>query len=146
MWSLALTGWLVLAALCCVICYQDFSKRRISNRVVSLVAVVTALLLIYLHNYAVLPYSLLLLLIGFVLFLFKFIAGGDIKLLVAFSLAIKAQFLPLTLVIIMLSGGALALSYYLFGLLTDLDKVKARGIPYGIPICLGCLFGVAASL
>ena len=136
----------MLAALSCFICYQDLTKRTISNRAVLAVLVITTVLFLYQHNYAVLPYSLLLILIGFVLFLFKFIAAGDIKLLVAFSLAIAPQYLLLTLVIIGVLGGGLALFYYLFGLLTDLDKVKKRGIPYGIPICLGGLFGVAASL
>lgn len=145
MWSLPLAGWLVLAALSCFVCYQDLTKRRISNRLVLSLLVVSAVLFLYLHNYSILLYSGLLLLACFTLFLFNIIAGGDIKLLVAFSLAIKAQFLPLTLLIIMALGGLLGIAYYLFGLLTDLAKVKARGIPYGLPICLGCLFGVAAS-
>lgn len=146
MGSIAVTGWLALAALAFFICYQDISKREISNHIVLLVSAISFMLLLNQQNYAVLPYSALLLLSGFILFQLNIIAAGDIKLLTAFSLAINPQYLLLTLVLIGFCGGALGGGYYLLGLLTDLEKVKQRGIPYGIPICAGCLFGIAASL
>lgn len=97
------------------------------------------------NNYAPIPYSIMVLVFGFVLHTFNILAAGDTKLFFAFSLAILPEFLPLTLFIITALGGVLAVGYYLYGLCTDLDKVKKRGIPYGVPICLGSLFGVAAS-
>ncbi|PMH46901.1 hypothetical protein BCU68_01360 [Vibrio sp. 10N.286.49.B3] len=79
--------------------------------------------------------------------MFRIIAAGDIKLLTAFSLAISPVYLPLTLVIITFIGGVMGIGYYLYGKWSGNEKaVRQRGVPYGVPICLGCLFGIAASL
>ena len=146
MWFFSQFSWLALALLCCLICSQDFTTRTIANQLILLVLLITLSLSVYQHNYSSLLYSGVLLLFGLILWRYNIMGGGDIKLLVAFSLAIKPDFFPLTLVIITGCGGVLALAYYLFGLFTDLAKVKARGFPYGLPICLGSLFGIAASL
>lgn len=146
MLPLPILSWFALALIGCFICYQDISQRTIANQLVLLVLLITFSLSVYQHSYINLLYSGALLLSGLILWRYNIMGGGDIKLLVAFSLAIKPEFLLLTLVIITVFGGILALAYYLFGLLTDLEKVKARGIPYGFPICLGSLFGIAASL
>jgi len=141
-----LSGWLILVTLSFFICYQDITKRKISNRIVLCVLVVASVLFFYQQNYAVLPYSLLILCVGFILFQFNMIAAGDIKLLTAFSLAITPEIISLTIVVIGFLGGGVAILYYLFGLLTDLQKVKKKGVPYGLPICMGCLFSIAVSL
>lgn len=137
--------WWLLAIISVFVCYTDIKKRKIENTITIVIFFLCAVKLIVMNNYAPIPYSIMVLVFGFVLHTFNILAAGDTKLFFAFSLAILPEFLPLTLFIITALGGVLAVGYYLYGLCTDLDKVKKRGIPYGVPICLGSLFGVAAS-
>lgn len=98
------------------------------------------------ESYTSFSTSFFILVVGFFLFLLKVIAAGDIKLLAALSLAIKPEFIVLSLCCVLVLGGVVALMYLIYGFLTDLQKVRQRGIPYAIPICLGSLLGIAASL
>jgi prepilin peptidase CpaA len=140
-------GWLLtLTALNLYICYTDVKQRQITNGSVLLVALLCLSILVVKQQYLALVFSFIILMVGIGLFVLGIIAAGDIKLLAAFSLAIKPEYLLVTLGLIVLLGGILAVGYLIYGVLTDLKKVRQRGIPYAIPICLGCLFGIAASL
>lgn len=140
-------GWLLtLTALSLYICYTDVRHRQITNGVVLIVALLCLSILVVNQQYSALMLSCTILMVGIALFLLGVIGAGDIKLLAAFSLAIKPEYLLMTLGLIVLSGGILAVFYLIYGAITDLNKVRQRGIPYAIPICLGCLFGIAASL
>lgn len=138
--------WLLLATISLFICYQDITKRTISNKVV-LLAMSICLFLFFEHGEMQQIYNAVgILFIGFILSILRIIAAGDVKLLAAFSLAISAQYFPLTLFIITLLGSLFGGGYYLYAKFTDYEKVMNNGVPYGIPICIGCLFGIAASL
>lgn len=139
--------WLILfATLCSFVCYTDFRYRKISNQTVSFIFVISLIFLIKNDSYISFLISFLVLIVGFFLFLLKVIAAGDIKLLVALSLAIKPEFVMLSLCVILALGGLIAIMYLIYGFFTDLQQVRQRGIPYAIPICLGSLLGIAASL
>lgn len=139
-------GWLLsLAALSLYVCYTDVRQRQIANGAVLLVALICLVILIVNQQYPALVFSFIILVVGIALFVLGVIAAGDIKLLAAFSLAIKPEYLPITLCLILLIGGIQAVIYLIYGAITDLKTVRQRGIPYAIPICLGCLFGIAAS-
>ncbi|QIL85355.1 hypothetical protein G7083_05310 [Vibrio sp. HDW18] len=119
-----------------LITVSDLRTRKISNTALLILALLLLLGWLSQPNWSVLPYTLAILLVGLGLFKFGILAAGDTKLLAVLSLGIKPDYIALTLVGIAMLGGLLAIGYLLYGLLTDLQPVRQRGIPYGVPICL----------
>ncbi|KXO09540.1 Type IV prepilin peptidase TadV/CpaA [Moritella sp. JT01] len=72
------------------------------------------------------------------------IGGGDAKLLFAFSIAIAPNYLLLTIMLIIFVGGLQAAILILFSWFKR--EPYTRGVPYGFAICIGSLFGIAASI
>ncbi|MEZ8193858.1 A24 family peptidase [Vibrio cortegadensis] len=138
--------WPLLATISLFVCYKDITKRTISNRVVFFVMSICGVLNCQYGVFESVLYAIGILCVGFIFFNLNIIAAGDVKLLSVFSLAIAPQYLPLTLFIITLLGSLLGVAYYLYAKCTDYKKIMENGVPYGVPICLGCLFGIAASL
>lgn len=138
--------WLLLATISIYISYQDITKRTIPNKSCFLVTILSIFISLEIQNCFNIGYVLGIFLIGFVLFSLKIIAAGDIKLLASFFIAIKPEYSPMTLFIISLLGGFLGISYYLKLKLFGRNCLINHGVPYGIPICIGCLFGIAASI
>ncbi|MBT0032650.1 prepilin peptidase [Vibrio alginolyticus] len=116
--------------------YSDFFKRTILNSIVLILAVTILLGWFSQPNWHIWPYTVAIVLGGLLLFQLGVLGAGDTKLLAVISLGIDPSYMPLTLVGIVMVGGVMALGYLLYGLLTDLAKVRQRGIPYGVPICL----------
>lgn len=87
-------------------------------------------------NAAVLPYTLGILIVGFGLFCLGILGAGDTKLLAVLSLGISPDLMPFMIYGTILLGGCLAIGYLFYGLATDLAKVRERGVPYAVPICL----------
>ncbi|EKO3434829.1 prepilin peptidase [Vibrio furnissii] len=116
--------------------YSDFFKRTILNSIVLILAVTILLGWFSQPNWHIWPYTVAIVLGGLLLFQIGVLGAGDTKLLAVISLGIDPSYMPLTLVGIAMVGGVMALGYLLYGLLTDLAKVRQRGIPYGVPICL----------
>lgn len=116
--------------------YSDFFKRTILNSIVLILAVTILLGWFSQPNWQIWPYTVAIVLGGLLLFQLGVLGAGDTKLLAVISLGIDPAYMPLTLVGIVMVGGVMALGYLLYGLLTDLSKIRQRGIPYGVPICL----------
>ncbi len=72
------------------------------------------------------------------------IGGGDAKLFFAFSIAIAPNYLPITIMLIAVIGGLQAMLLVFFS--WSQNQLYTRGVPYGFAICVGCLFGIAASI
>lgn len=126
--------------------YDDIRYRRVSHCYLWWLALLMlALWVVKQPNWAILPYSLSLLIVGFFLFRFGILGAGDTKLLVVLSLAIRPQYISLTLVFIAILGGLIAFLYLLYGLMTDITAVRQRGIPYAIPICVVSGFAIYLS-
>ncbi|CAH0540338.1 A24 family peptidase [Vibrio marisflavi] len=138
--------WLLLAIISLWICYRDITQRTITNKSCIAVLFVTTLILVEQGNYESIKYSLVIFLVGVFLFLIKIIAAGDVKLISAFSLAIVPKYLLLTIVIILLLGGILAIGQVIWIKSRGKSIKTNTGVPYGVPICIGCLFGIAASI
>lgn len=128
-----------------VLVVEDIYKRSLSNKYILLLLVLILLGWFIRPNWSVLPYTLVILLIGLVLFYFQLLAAGDTKLLAVLSLGIHPDYLPLTLVGITVVGGIMAIGYLLYGLCTDLRAVRQKGIPYGVPISLVGGFAIYLS-
>lgn len=74
------------------------------------------------------------------------IAAGDIKLMAAFSIAIKPEFIALTLLVITFIGGLISVLYLIAKFVCKEKYIRNEGVPFGVPITVGSLLGVAASL
>lgn len=119
-----------------LIAIDDIKSRFIDNRAVVVLGVLVLLGWFTQPNWHIWPYTLAIVLGGLLLFQLGVLGAGDTKLLAVISLGIDPAYMPLTLVGIAMVGGVMALGYLLYGLMTDLTKVRQRGIPYGVPICL----------
>jgi len=119
-----------------LIAIDDIKSRLIDNRAVVVLTVIILLGWFTQPNWHIWPYTLAIVLGGLLLFQLGVLGAGDTKLLAVISLGIDPAYMPLTLVGIVMVGGVMALGYWLYGLLTDLSKIRQRGIPYGVPICL----------
>ncbi|WP_236782784.1 A24 family peptidase [Aliivibrio fischeri] len=128
----------------CIICYQDITKRTISNKFCSVVLFICIYLVIKSGNYSSLYYSLIIFTGGFVLFIKKIIAAGDVKLISSFFIAINQNYQLLTFTIILLAGGVISIVLLIHKVINKQNTTMT--VPYGVPICIGCLFGIAASL
>ncbi|MDW2307261.1 MULTISPECIES: prepilin peptidase [Vibrio] len=128
--------YIVIFSILLLICLNDFMYRTISNFYLSILTIVLFLGWLVQPNWQVWPYTLAILIIGLLLFRFGILAAGDAKLLAILSLGIDPIYMPLTLLGIVFFGGVMAIGYLFYGLFTDLAKVRQRGIPYGVPICL----------
>ncbi|MBV1843119.1 A24 family peptidase [Photobacterium ganghwense] len=141
----SLEWWLLLATISIYICYQDVLRRIISNRSCCAVFAVCSVLCFLTDNYAATVYIVPIFLIGFVLFILKAIAAGDVKLFAAFSVAISPEYLLLTVVSILIFGGMVGCTQWF--LEKNCRSIKSQyGVPYGVPICIGSLLGIAASI
>ncbi|WP_202933147.1 A24 family peptidase [Vibrio navarrensis] len=119
-----------------LIAIDDIKSRLIDNRAVVVLTVIILLGWFTQPNWHIWPYTLAIVLVGLLLFQLGVLGAGDTKLLAVISLGIDPAYMPLTLVGIVMVGGVMALGYLLYGLMTDLSKIRQRGIPYGVPICL----------
>ncbi|MDD9158205.1 prepilin peptidase [Aliivibrio sp. S4TY2] len=142
--NLLFKWWLLLATISCFICYKDISVRVISNRMCMMVLALCCVICILINNYNAVQYSILIFIIGFILFLMNIIAAGDIKLASAFAVAVNPKYQLLVITIILLLGGVIAFSQLLWGKYRSNENLN--GVPYGVPICVGYLFGIAASI
>ncbi|WP_082856549.1 A24 family peptidase [Marinomonas atlantica] len=122
----------------CLTCiaWDDMRSRQVRHRYLLCLTFLLIFTWIDQPNWSILPYSLVILLVGFVLHLIRILGAGDTKLLFVISLGVTPQFLSLFLYGTVLLGGIVASLYLLYGYCTDLSKVRKKGIPYAVPISL----------
>ena len=139
--------WLIpLAAMAFLASYQDIKYRKIPNGVALSVAVLGVFFVCIERDYSQFLIPLITLCLGMVLFKLNILAAGDSKLFAAFSLMIAPSYVLLTLWVISAIGGVLAIGLWGLSRLTKDTSWIDRGVPYGVPICIGSLLGIAASL
>ncbi len=109
-----------------------------------LVFIICIMIGVVTDNYENIFYPAIIFITGFVLFSFNIIAAGDIKLAAAFSIAVNPKYQLLVITIILLFGGIIALGQLAWKKCKTNEKID--GVPYGVPICIGYLFGIAASI
>ncbi len=125
--------------------YSDVIYRIIPNNIVFFIFVLNLCSAIYQGFFLpVVFYAALIFVCGFILWFFNVFGGGDIKLLSAFILGVEPDFVFITLCLIGLLGGVLVLFMYILVLLRKITF--ERGLPYGIPISLSCLFFSTISI
>ncbi|CAM4072748.1 prepilin peptidase [Vibrio neonatus] len=129
-----------------IIGYSDWKTRTIPNKFVLFLLILLLPTIIKNFHIIVLIHFLGILILGFLLFLAGVMGAGDIKLLAVISLAVKPAFFLLFLFSITSMGGVLAIGYLIYGYCTDINKVRARGIPYGLPIVLSAAWALFVSI
>ncbi|CAH0529491.1 A24 family peptidase [Vibrio hippocampi] len=119
---------------------SDIRARIISNRLVLITLFISLLLslispfLLTAHIYSVLCAVAL----SLALYVLRVMGGGDVKLIVALSLAIPVDALAGTLLLTTLVGGALSLFYLVKYRVFKLVSVEmGESVPYGVAIAAG---------
>lgn len=117
------------------VCYSDIIYRIVSNKII-ITIVLNAIGIGFSINETVnLAIPLFVLLIGYIIFHFKFIGGGDVKLITALLLALTAeQSLDFILYTAMMGGVVM-----IIGLLVNKKDIQQRGVPYAVAIAFGFL-------
>ncbi|WP_373943595.1 prepilin peptidase [Vibrio chagasii] len=123
-----------LAILTLYVSATDFLYRKIQNYALYILLVVQCFLSpldIQIMS------SLLMLVIGLILYKLIWIGAGDIKYVVILSLTIPINDLLLAYILTAFAGGILALSYLVSRNLFKRNPHAKDGIPYGIAISVG---------
>ena len=115
---------------------SDIKIRQVRHRDLLCLTCLIFMFWIEQPNYQILPYTLAILCVGFLLHIFKILGAGDTKLLCVISLGVTPEFISLLLYGIAFLGGLLAVAYLIYGYCTDLARVRARGVPYAVPISI----------
>lgn len=133
----------MLITLSIVVAFFDIKERRICNRFCLLIALTCSA--IYFSFYPKLQFliPLAILSIGIVLSIKGWLGGGDTKLFAAYSTAILPENLFITVLLILIIGGVVSLCCLIKNKWT---KSADRGVPYGVAIVIGSLFGIWMSL
>ncbi|WP_101775971.1 A24 family peptidase [Pasteurella oralis] len=125
----------VVILLLIVLSWTDIRDRIISNRIVFSLLIVVLPLAWLKYGYINIIPALWVLAIGFLLFTFRIIGAGDIKLTSVLMLA-----LPYEQIIYFFFFTAFAgLFLIIIGLLFFRDSVRKNALPYGVAISLGFL-------
>lgn len=137
-------GWLVLLAiLSLTAAISDLKSRIISNRLCVSISVTSIILVIGNLSLANFILPMFFLSAGILLSKFGYLGGGDSKLFSAYSIAISPENILTTLLLIALVGGCISLFYFF---INKVMRKNVIGIPYGISISIGGLYGVVISL
>lgn len=115
-----------------IILKSDWIKRIIPNNLI-IMLVINNSILAYLDGHLLLSilHSLILFLFLVILWYYGVFGGGDVKLIVSFSLGITPNLIFYNLVFIGILGGVFIFLMFLF-----MKEPFKRGVPYGIPICI----------
>ncbi len=139
--------FLPLLLLAVLVMVSDIRSRLISNRLCVGILMINSLIAFSAgYLWQTLPYSALGLMVFGLLWLRGVMGGGDVKLLLAFSVGISPVFLLLALCAVGLLGGVQVVWMYLAGRVRR-QPAFSRGIPYGIPVTVsGLIFTLLSFL
>ncbi len=123
---------------------SDLKYRKISNFLVLTILTICILISVNETRLSIhVDQSILVLLVGLVLFRVGVLAAGDTKLFAVYSLVINPEYIQLSIVLIGFIGGIVTV---LIVVKKYFSESKAdRGVPYGIPIVLSSLFSIYLS-
>ncbi|MFV8439840.1 A24 family peptidase [Vibrio owensii] len=118
-------------------------ERTISNYYCFLISLTCSV--IFFSSYLSLQFVMPLVIFGggVVLSTKRWLGGGDTKLFAAYSTAILPENLFITVLLILIIGGVVSLCCLIKNKWT---KSADRGVPYGVAIVIGSLFGIWMSL
>ncbi|HEG0621127.1 TPA: prepilin peptidase [Yersinia enterocolitica] len=131
--QISLVIFLVLQLL--IICYSDIRHRVISNKWVITVAINALALSLIRYNTVSLVIPLLALLLGYIIFHFRLIGGGDVKLITVLLITLDAEQSLNFILYTAIMGGVVMI----IGMLFNRADIQQRGVPYAVAISAGFL-------
>ncbi|WP_145518486.1 A24 family peptidase [Yersinia bercovieri] len=134
--NLFLTSLLILQLL--LICYSDIRHRIISNRFIMTIAINTLALGFFQYHRVSIIIPLFALVTGYILFNFKLIGGGDVKLITTLLLVLTAEQSLNFILYTAIMGGVVMI----IGMLINRADIQQRGVPYAVAITGGFLLSL----
>ncbi len=130
------------------LCWLDIRHRKLPNVWVLVLFLICLLINVQFNiGLNVLIGASVVFAVGVLLFVWRIVAAGDVKLLIAYSIAISADLMVPTLILMALLGGVVSSVLFLWAWKTSqIDQLKLRGVPYGVPIALAGFTGVMLSM
>lgn len=122
---------LLILILLFLVCYFDITQRKIPNKIVLIILVLSLINVIFNVQYSGFIIPLLTLLVGFFLSHLKIMGAGDVKLIFVLMLGMEASTCIIFLFNIAFCGFVLAVSYYIY---FAIAKRKISTIPYGVAV------------
>ncbi|MDN2483733.1 prepilin peptidase [Vibrio agarivorans] len=135
-------GLLSLVILTVLVIYYDLSFRLIPNWLS--IAILFASCVFF--GAKSLGYLTFLSLSLYCLFYFKVIGGGDVKLALAYFIAIDSNLYTDVILLILTLGGILGFICCVALKLSGTASIRTYNLPYGIPIGLSGFLGIVASI
>ncbi|EKN3731614.1 prepilin peptidase [Yersinia enterocolitica] len=131
--NVLLNTFLILQLL--FVCYSDIRHRTISNNFIITIAINTVALGLATHQAVNIIIPLSTLLIGYIIFYFDLIGGGDVKLITVLLFALTTtQSLDFILYTAIMGGVVM-----IIGMLVNREDIKQHGVPYAVAISAGFL-------
>ncbi|AIN16030.1 Type IV prepilin peptidase TadV/CpaA [Yersinia pseudotuberculosis] len=120
------------------VCYSDIRHRIISNKFVISIACNAIILSLVTHHTVSIIIPIVALFIGYIIFHFNVMGGGDVKLITALLLALTAEQSLNFIIYTAVMGGVVMV----VGLLINRADIQKRGVPYAVAITAGFLSSV----
>lgn len=121
-----------------LVCYSDIRYRTISNNFIITITINTVVLGFTTNHGINMIIPLSALLIGYGIFYFNLIGGGDVKLITALLFALTTvQSLDFILYTAMMGGVVM-----IIGMLVNRRDIQQRGVPYAVAISAGFLLSL----
>ncbi|HHA0034335.1 TPA: prepilin peptidase [Yersinia enterocolitica] len=117
------------------ICYSDVRYRTISNKLIITITINTVALGFMMNHGVkiVIPFSALL--VGYIIFYFNLIGGGDVKLITVLLFTLTTtQSLDFIFYTAIMGGVVM-----IIGMLINRSDIQQRGVPYAVAISTGFL-------
>ncbi|WP_242364867.1 A24 family peptidase [Yersinia enterocolitica] len=131
--NVLLNTFLILQLL--FVCYSDIRHRTISNNFIITIAINTVALGLATHQAVNIIIPLSALLIGYIIFYFDLIGGGDVKLITVLLFALTTtQSLDFILYTAIMGGVVM-----IIGMLVNREDIRQHGVPYAVAISAGFL-------
>ncbi|HDL7850702.1 TPA: prepilin peptidase [Yersinia enterocolitica] len=131
--NVLLNTFLILQLL--FVCYSDIRHRTINNNFIITIAINTVALGLATHQAVNIIIPLSALLIGYIIFYFDLIGGGDVKLITVLLFALTTtQSLDFILYTAIMGGVVM-----IIGMLVNREDIKQHGVPYAVAISAGFL-------
>ncbi|SUC09621.1 Flp pilus assembly protein, protease CpaA [Pasteurella canis] len=128
----------IIILLLIILSWTDIRSRIISNKIVFILLVVVLPLAWLKHGEINIIPALLVLVIGFILFSFRIIGAGDIKLISVLMLALPNEQIIYFFFFTAFSG----LILIIVGLLFFRNSIRKQGLPYGVAIASGFIINL----
>ncbi|WP_038938744.1 A24 family peptidase [Yersinia pestis] len=120
------------------VCYSDIRHRIISNKFIISISFNAIIFSLVMHHTVSIIIPIVALFIGYIIFHFNVMGGGDVKLITVLLLALTAEQSLNFIIYTAVMGGVVMV----VGLLITRVDIQKRGVPYAVAITAGFLSSV----